>query len=339
MRKLMLGILIFSIVIMLNVGCYKNSDQKDNKNEKITICQWGQALIYLPLYVANEKGFFKDEGLDVNITSGNNSDLDTWLAVQSGSAQFAISDPTMIAIQREKGGPKGVLLGDIVQRVAFWAVSLDTNLKEITSPKNFKGQSIACFKFPNTAHALALRTFQLGNLQVGTDVKMVEVDYSAVLAQLKRGDATLAMLLEPAASNSVVHGGAKIVYSYPEAWGEFAFTGLTATSKYVKEHPEIVQKVLNALERAMIFIRKDPNGAIKVGNIIFPDLDTSVIKLAVERMINSKTIPENITPSKEGWIKAIDVCIEVGKLKDKKNTSELIDDSFAKKSVEKFNKK
>lgn len=221
--------LFFSLALLFLLGC--NDNNNIPKTEKpstqvtdITICQWGQALIYLPLYIAQEEGYFKEEGLNVTITNGGGDDL-TWAAVQSGNAQFGIADPTMIAVAAK--GKEGRLIGDIVQKVAFWAVTLDKNMAPITKPEGFKGQTIACFKFPNTAHALALRTLQKGNLVPGKDAKLIEVNYSGVLAQLQNKEATLAMVLEPAASKSELEGGAKVVYSYPDDWGVFAFTGLT----------------------------------------------------------------------------------------------------------------
>ena len=140
------------------------------------------------------------------------------------------------------------------------------------------------------------------------------------------------MVLEPAASQSEINGGAKVVFSYPEEWGVFAFTGLTTTEKYIKENPEIVQKVVNALERAMRTAHTDFDKAVKVGMKAFPDLDKKVIERAVTRMINSGTLPTHITPNREGWNKAIDVCVEVEKLKSAPDENIMIDDSFAKKA-------
>jgi len=325
-------------VILLSVFMFGCNDSPKPKQDAvppltdITICQWGQALIYLPLYIAQEEGYFKEEGLNVKIINGGGDDL-TWATVTSGNAQFGIADPTMIAIQKEAGGEEGRIIGDIVQKVAFWAVTLDKNMPVITSPEGFKGQTIACFKFPNTAHALALRTLQKGNLKPGKDAKLVEVNYEAVLAQLQNKEASLAMVLEPAASVAEVDGGARVVYSYPEDWGVFAFTGLTTTKKYIDQHPEIVEKVVRALNKAMVTAYADFNKAVEVGMKAFPDLKKEVVERAVRRMLDSGTLPRNITPNEEGWNKAIDVCVQVQKLKVAPDPATMIDASFANKVV------
>ena len=313
------------------VACGDTAQQNSNKPlSDITICQWGQTLIYLPLYIAQEEGYFKEEGLNVKVTNGGGDDL-TWAAVTSGNAQFGIADPTMIAVQKEAGGEEGRIIGDIVQKVAFWAVTLDKNMPVITKPEGFKGQTIACFKFPNTANALALRTLQKGNLKLGTDAKIIGVNYEAVLAQLQNKEATISMVLEPAASQAELEGNAKVVYSYPEDWGVFAFTGLTTTKKFIDQHPETVQKVVRALDRAMKLAHSDLNKTVADAMKAFPDLKKEVVESAVKRMLQSGTLPKSITPNTEGWNKAIDVCKEVGKLKNAPDAATMIDASFAQK--------
>lgn len=326
--------LILMILFMLSLMSCENDKSKQGVSQElteITICQWGQALIYLPLYIAEQEGFFSDEGLDVKIINGGGDDL-TWAAVTSGNAQFGIADPTFVAIQHEQGGVPGKVIGSIVDKVAFWAVTFDKNVKEIKAPSDFKGNTIACFKYPNTANALALETFQKGGLTLNEDVWMVPVNYGAVLAQLQNEEANIAMVLEPAASQAV-NVGAKIVYSYPEEFGYFAFTGLTATQKYIDENPEVVQSVVNALQRSMIYARENKGGTIEVGKAAFPDLKEEVITMAVNRMLTESTLPENIAVKESGWQQALEISKSVGRLKQVYPTEKFVDNRFANKAI------
>jgi len=59
-------------------------------------------LLYIGLYVAKDKGFFEQQGLDVKIETGG-GDAQAFSALTSGSAQFAQGDPAFVAIANEKG--------------------------------------------------------------------------------------------------------------------------------------------------------------------------------------------------------------------------------------------
>jgi NitT/TauT family transport system substrate-binding protein len=324
------SIAVLAGILALAAGGCGGREQVQSKPgpTKVTICQWGQALIYLPLYIAQEKNYFSDAGLKVNLTSGGADDL-TWSAVASGNADFGIADPTMVAIQNEKGGVPGRVIGTIVGGVSLWGVTLDAKVPNLATPADFKGRKIAVFRYPNTANALMKRTLLKAGLVEGKDVDLVEVNYGAVLAQLKGGEADVAMVLEPAASEIQVGQGGRIVYSYPGEWGPFTFTGLTTTEKTIKERPELVRAVVGALERAVRFAHSDFEGAVAVGKKAFPDLSDAVIRAAVRRMLDEKTLPEHIGVPEDAWNAAIQLCVDVGKLKATRAYGLDVDNSFA----------
>ena len=61
-------IIKFLLFIPLLLGIIPLSSCKNNEN-KITIAEVTHSLFYAPMYVAKEKGFFKDEGLEVEIVT------------------------------------------------------------------------------------------------------------------------------------------------------------------------------------------------------------------------------------------------------------------------------
>src|ERR1700684_150677 len=68
---------------------------------KVTVFQGIETLLYLPFYVAINKGFFTKHKLDVNkVTAG--SSANAVAAVISGSATFSIQDPMTAGLARQK---------------------------------------------------------------------------------------------------------------------------------------------------------------------------------------------------------------------------------------------
>ena len=87
-----------SVLIIFLSACHTNKSEL----ETIKVAQFGDVFIYIPLYLANTKGFFKEEGLKVDLINTGGDDK-TYAAVIGGSALFGIADPTFVAIAKEQG--------------------------------------------------------------------------------------------------------------------------------------------------------------------------------------------------------------------------------------------
>ena len=85
-----------SVLIIFLSACHTNKSEL----ETIKVAQFGDVFIYIPLYLANTKGFFKEEGLKVDLINTGGDDK-TYAAVIGGSALFGIADPTFVAIAKE----------------------------------------------------------------------------------------------------------------------------------------------------------------------------------------------------------------------------------------------
>ena len=67
MKKLMISFLIMLFSVVLT-GC------KDNKYKKITVAEVTHSVFYAPQYVAISKGFFKEEGLEIELINAGGAD-------------------------------------------------------------------------------------------------------------------------------------------------------------------------------------------------------------------------------------------------------------------------
>ncbi len=314
---------VLSLVLFLaGVSIWRNrTADNPQRLENITICQYGDLLIYLPLYIAADQKFFEKEGVQITFINGGGDDK-TFAAVSSGSAQFGVSDPTFTAIAKEKGRA-GVVVGSIVAGAPYYGVTWNKKVEKVKTASELHGLRIATYEAPSTNYALMARSLK-GN----EDTKIVQGAYGSLLAMLKADQADIAMELEPGASTAV-REGAEIVFSYPEAFGAFMLTGIYVLEEYRDRHPRQVQKVINALERAMRFAHESPSEAVAVARRKFPEVDPEVVRIAVERMISDKALPEHVTINRSGWANTVQLRFELGELKDPVAANQALDESFA----------
>jgi NitT/TauT family transport system substrate-binding protein len=145
------------------------------KTEKIVISQAANTLLYLPLYIAQDNGYFKDEGIEASIVTAG-GDSQAFAAVIGGSADFAQADPMMVPISRQHGGP-GKIVGNVVGRVAFWGVAINPKITPIVKPQDFANKRVVTYPAPNTIYALQERALLAGGLTLGKDSFIVQAQF------------------------------------------------------------------------------------------------------------------------------------------------------------------
>jgi NitT/TauT family transport system substrate-binding protein len=327
-----LSINIAVILLLIAPACTTPSSETGGTAalKDITICQYGDLLIYLPLYIAADQGYFEQEGLRVKYINGGGDDK-TFAAVASGAAQFGVSDPTFTAIAREKGQP-AVVVGTVVAGATYWGVTWKDDIKPTKSVEGLKNLRIATYEQPSTNYSLMAKSLKENASAVG-DARIVQGSYGSLLAMLKADQADVAMELEPVASTAVKQG-AHIVFSYPEMYGPFMLTGIYTLESYRNANPQVVQGVVNALERAMRYAHANKDGAIQIARRKFPDVDPDVVASAVQRMIDESTLPQHVTMDPAGWQTTVKVRVELGDLKDARAADTTLDNTFSRKAVE-----
>ncbi len=309
------------VAVIVSVGVYAlvrgfggggTNLPKGTRPTRVTVNQAFEHLLYIGLYVAKDAGFFEKRGLDVKIETGG-GDAQAFAALTSGSAQFAQGDPAFVAIAGEKGWD-GRVIAMAVDRVAIWGVTFDKSAEPFTDPKGFKGKSVATFPEPNTAYVVQKQLLQRAGLKLGVDSKIVQVPFGTELATLRNKQVDIAQTIEPNVSQVQAEGG-KAVFSYPEAYGPLAFTGVMCSQKLIDDDPATVRAFVAAYEDALRYIHSDFDGALAIARKRLPNLPPEVVATALRRLVDSGCIPGHAKVDPESWRKLLEIRVEVGDLK------------------------
>lgn len=264
---------------------------------KVTINQAFQSLLYLPLYVAKDEGFFKQQGVEVKISTGGGG-AQSWAAVIGGSADFSIQDPVFVPKSREMGAD-GVVVAAVQNAPTVFifgkdGTSLQNNLKALA------GKRVVTSPQPDTTWAfMSYLTKQRGI----KNVKFVHVPIGNEIPAVAAGRADYALAVEPQVSQAEELNKLPIVYSFSanKDWFPFAFSSLTTTNSYLAKHPKRAQAVVTAFEQASQFIYKDTDKAIAIADKYFSNLPKDIVRQAVMRNVKAKGYPEHVLVTKESW--------------------------------------
>ncbi|WP_253073719.1 ABC transporter substrate-binding protein [Kosakonia sp. MUSA4] len=277
----------------------------------VRINQAFQSLLYLPLYVAQEQGFFKQQGVAVKISTGGGG-AQSWAAVIGGSADLSIQDPVFVPKSRENGG-NGVVVAGVQNAPTIFVFGKDaTSLQDNLS--HLSGKRVVTSPQPDTTWAFMSYLIKQQNLK---DVKLVHVAIGNEIPAVAAGRADYALAAEPQVTMAEQQNGLHVTYSFPAnpSWYPFAFSSLTTTQSWIDKNPQAAQGVVTAFEQASRFIYRHPDAAVQVARKYFPNLPESTVKAAVQREIDAKGYPENVLVSQKAWDNNMNIALYAKNIK------------------------
>ncbi|MBO0681696.1 MAG: ABC transporter substrate-binding protein, partial [Candidatus Dormibacteraeota bacterium] len=208
--------------------------------------------LVLPQYVARDRGFFKQQGLDVTTVSFQGG-ADAVKAMVAGSldidAATGLDAPAAVA----KGAALKEFAGGGVSTDTFRLVA--TNSSGIKSLKDLKGKKIGITRFGSLTDYVARVEGQKAGLKAGTDFTEVPIGASAMQAALENGqiDATNANPVDaiPLLAGGKVHSVIDAAKVNPNE----QFTSLVATPTYLNQHAGTVRSFLHAYFQAIKYLQ------------------------------------------------------------------------------------
>jgi NitT/TauT family transport system substrate-binding protein len=210
----------------------------------------------LPLMVAAERNFFKREGLEMELifVRGASTAVQALLANQ---IHFIFSiGPQMPAVWE---GNDIMLLAQQVGRPTFSLV-VTPDIQKIA---DLKGKKLGV-TFGGSTAAGTKALLELNKINPDKEVEYISLPGNEPkIAALKQGIIAGA-LLAPPADYLAMKSGMKRLVSLADVFKDTAFTGLAATSKTIKENPQMVKKMVRAIVRAVIHTRDNSEDALLV---------------------------------------------------------------------------
>jgi NitT/TauT family transport system substrate-binding protein len=276
------------------------------ENKKVVLSQAFQSMLYLPLYVAIDEGFFTQQGLDLTKETAGAPTV-ALSAVISGSAQFSIHGPEWTAIAASKGAPVDII-ANVVNGAAVW-IATAPDFKFV-SIKDIKGQKVVTGLMPTTSTSLFIKLLKENGMDAKTDVDMIQVAIGSEPGPFVAKQADVAVMYEPGLDQAVAKG-MKVVLGFPKSYGAYAFSAVTARNDV---DPDTAQRVVNAMEMAMRFMAREEAKTVEIAKKEFPTLDPMVVEAAVKRMLADGVYPPSVDISADALKVAMDTQIALGNL-------------------------
>jgi NitT/TauT family transport system substrate-binding protein len=292
---------------------------------KATISQAFQSLLYLPLYVGMDEGFFEKQGLDLTKESAGSGSV-ALSAVISKSAQFSLHGPEWTAIAASKGAPVNTI-ANVVNGAAVWIAA--TPDFKFTSVKDLKGEKIVTGTMPTTSTSLFIKLLKENGMDANKDVQMIQVPLGTEPGPFAAGQAKVAVMYEPGL-DQVVAKGMKVVVGFPQLYGAYAFSTISAR---VDVDPDLAQRLTNGLEMAVRFMHKNTARTVEIAQKQFPTLEPAVVEAAVTRMLSDNVYPTSVDITPDALKLALETQIALGNLSAQPDYKSFVPRTYMEKAM------
>lgn len=306
--------LIFSTVL---TGCGNNSVAKDdngNKLTKIRLNEVVRSVFYAPMYAAINEGFFKEEGLEVELSTGQGADK-TMQQVLSKNADIGFCGSEQVIYSYNQGREDyAILFAQLTKRDGSFLVgrSPDNNF----TWEKLKGKKVIGGRpggVPEMTLEYILRnhglTVSFNDDKPSKDVNILtNLDFTATAAAFKSGIGDYVALFEPTATALQDENAGSIVASIGKDSGELPYTCFFATKSYIENNPEIVQKTTNAIFKGVKWVESHtPEEIAKSIKSFFPGSDEKQIITVVKRYKDQDTWTKDLILTEDALTRIEDI--------------------------------
>ena len=325
MKKLLAILISLALIIVPLSAC-----NKDDGTTKLEVNEVTHSVFYAPLYVAIENGYFKEEGLEINLTNGGGADK-SMTAVLSKTADIGLMGPeTVIYIlnQGKEDTPK--VFGQLTQKDGSFLVS---RVKEPNFDwKNLKGKEILAGRkggVPAMTFEYILNELDMFN---GTDLTLnFDVQFNLMTSAFLGGTADYCTVFEPTASEYEKEGKWHVVASVGEQGGEIPYTSFIALESFIENNQETCKKFLKAMKKAFEFIENSSEYDVAVSIVKqFPSTSISSIEASIKSYKKIDAWRTDMQATESSFNRLQDIMINAGELSSKVPFNKLVDNTLAK---------
>lgn len=340
MKKIIITIIAVVILVCIVVGMIFIQKSNNNKSDlkTIQVNEVTRSVFYAPQYVAISKGFFKDHGIEIELTTGQGADA-VMTAVLSNQCDIGFAGPeASIYVYNEGKEDYTQVFAQLTKKDGSFLISRKQT--DNFSWQDLKGKTV----IPGRKGGVPYMTFEYVLKQNGLDPKKDlvlddSIKFDLMAGAFAGGNAEYVTLFEPTASATEKAGKGYIVASVGEASGEIPYTAYFTKKSYIEKNPNIIQGFTNAIYKGEQWVKS--HSAKEIAEAIvdfFPDTDLTMLEAALQSYIDIDAWRDNPVLKQESFALLQKVMKEAGELEKEADYGKVVNNSFAEKAIQKLGK-
>jgi NitT/TauT family transport system substrate-binding protein len=275
----------------------------------------------LPFVIAEEKGFFKSEGLNAVVVIMQNQVVVNGVVTRNVDYGGTFSNFVGAALS---GLPVRIVMSAMDGSDHYLVTA--PNVKKV---EDLKGKTFGISSFGGTPHSEAIMILRKYGMNPEKDVTFLQIGGSSSRYTALESGAIQAAMLVPPFNNSAKKHGFNQILSFNEVMN-IPLGGLSVNTQKMKEKPDEIVRMIKALLKATNYIRNQ-----KTDILSFIEKNWGIKEADVRESIYRDMVglfSRDGIASDETMKNVIQLVRETRKSKDDKTLADIVDWSFAKKA-------
>ena len=299
----------------------------------VTLNEVAHSIFYAPMYVAIEKGYFKDAGISLTLNTGFGADK-TMTALVSNEADIGFMG-TEASVYAYVEGSKdyAVNFAQLTQRAGNFLVAREPI--ENFSWDMLKGSTVLGGRAGGTPEMVFEYILKQKGIDPSTDLTIDQnIDFGATAAAFSGGQGDYTVEFEPSATALETEGTGYVVASLGVESGYLPYTAFCAKKSYIEKNPDVIQAFTDALQKGMDYTASHtPEEIAQVIEPQFPDTELKTITAIVTRYYDQDTWKSDLILKKDAYNLMLDILDEAGVLGGDAPYDKLVNTEFAEKAA------
>ena len=320
-----------TLVILLVIAAACSFAACDGNGDVIRLNEVTHSLFYTPQYLAMALGYFEEEGIEVEVTNGSgaNNVMTALLTNEADIGLMGCEANIYVYLEGKKDYPK--VVGQLTKRDGSFLVA--RNPMPNFDYSGIEGKTVLMGRTGGMPAMILQYVLNNKGYTNGVNITMdYSLEFSAIGPAFTTGTGDFVPLFEPAASQVVKEGKGHIVSAIGMDSGEIPYTCYSVSSKFMKNHPDKVEKFLRAVWRGTEYALT--HTAEECATLVAKYFDATSMDLLVSAIKNYQDFDVWMTTpvtDRDAFSRIQDIMINAGELSKRVSYDKIVDNTFADK--------
>lgn len=254
-----------SVVVLATFLVLTGCSEKESKSKDTIVYGGSSWMAHIPAYIGVKKGFFKEQGLNVEFKSFPTSSA-RMTALATGDVDFGSTGVISAISLMASGDDSFRIFGVPDIYVGQEGIVAHAEIKSI---KDLKGKKVAV-PFSSSSHVMLIDLLKQHGLSPQKDVQVVNMAGDDMIPAFTNKQIHAAAIWSPSYQKLQQVKGAHVLAddTQTSVYQQFQFNAgpdvLVINNQFAQENPETTKKLLKGYFKSIQFIKENPTEAAKI---------------------------------------------------------------------------